>query len=218
MQGNFGVVRGIEQSGNQANATGVVFPVNVIHEESWFNLTGVNGGNFFDGAGIGATHNQTWDYQVIYSDWENRTIRLVWEETGAESSSGEEFPEHSPIERQPEPPEVDESLGNLTISPETGLMPIPMHPGDTIRLDGQQGLTLVVTAEAVANDPRDGHNFHVVTWSGTYEDTDAGTASGAIIDEGPLKGLISSVERVLEIRLVKTTTQQTSPKRKSLPE
>ena len=78
-------------------------------------------------------------------------------------------------------------------------MPIPMHPGDTIRLDGQQGLTLVVTAEAVANDPRDGHNFHVVTWSGTYEDTDAGTATGAIIDEGPLKGLISSVERVLEI-------------------
>ena len=199
VQGNFGVVRGIEQSGNQANATGVVFPVNVIHEESWFNLTGVNGGNFFDGAGIGATHNQTWDYQVIYSDWENRTVRLVWEETGAESSSGEEFPEHSPIERQPEPPEVDESLGNLTISRETGLMPIPMHPGDTIRLDGQQGLTLVVTAEAVANDPRDGHNFHVVTWSGTYEDTDAGTASGAIIDEGPLKGLISSVERVLEI-------------------
>ena len=199
VQGNFGVVRGIEQSGNQANATGVVFPVNVIHEESWFNLTGVNGGNFFDGAGIGATHNQTWDYQVIYSDWENRTVRLVWEETGAESSSGEEFPEHSPIERQPEPPEVDESLGNLTISRETGLMPIPMHPGDTIRLDGQQGLTLVVTAEAVANDPRDGHNFHVVTWSGTYEDTDAGTATGAIIDEGPLKGLISSVERVLEI-------------------
>ena len=143
VQGNLGVVRGIEQSGNQANATGVVFPVNVIHEESWFNLTGVNGGNFFDGAGIGATHNQTWDYQVIYSDWENRTVLLVWEETGAESSSGEEFPEHSPIERQPEPPEVDESLGNLTISRETGLMPIPMHPGDTIRLDGQQGLTLL---------------------------------------------------------------------------
>ena len=199
VQGNFGVVRGIEQSGNQANATGVVFPVNVIHEESWFNLTGVNGGNFFDGAGIGATHNQTWDYQVIYSNWDNRTVRLVWEETGAESSSGEEFPEASPIERQPESPEVDESLGNLTISRETGLMPIPMHPGDVIRLADQQDLTLIVTAEAVANDPRDGHNFHVVTWSGIYEGTDSGTASGAIIDEGPLQGLISSVARVLEL-------------------
>ena len=199
VQGDFGVVRGIELTGMQANATGIEFPVNVIHEESWFNLTGINGGNFFDGAGIGATHNQTWDYQVIYSDWENRTVRLVWEESGADSSSGEEFPERSPIEKEPEPPEVEEALGNLTVSRETGLMPIPMHPGDKIRLDGQQGLTLVVTAEAVANDPRDGHNFHVVSWSGVYEGSESGTATGAIIDEGPLKGLISSVSRVLAI-------------------
>ena len=199
VQGDFGVVRGIELTGMQANATGIEFPVNVIHEESWFNLTGINGGNFFDGAGIGATHNQTWDYQVIYSDWENRTVRLVWEESGADSSSGEEFPERSPIEKEPEPPEVEEALGNLTVSRETGLMPIPMHPGDKIRLDGQEGLTLVVTAEAVANDPRDGHNFHVVSWSGVYEGSESGTATGAIIDEGPLKGLISSVSRVLAI-------------------
>ena len=134
------------KTGNHANATGVMFLVNVIHEQSWFNLTGVNGGNFFDGAGIGATHNQTWDYQVIYSDWKNRTVRLVWEETGADSSSGEEYPERSPIEITPEPPEYEEALGNLTISRETGLMPIPMHPGDKVRLDGQDGLTLVVTA------------------------------------------------------------------------
>tara|TARA_B100001540_G_scaffold260789_1_gene239586 strand:+ start:2401 stop:5448 length:3048 start_codon:yes stop_codon:yes gene_type:complete len=199
VQGDFGVVRGIELTGMQANATGIEFPVNVIHEESWFNLTGINGGNFFDGAGIGATHNQTWDYQVIYSDWENRTVRLVWEESGADSSSGEEFPERSPIEKEPEPPEVEEALGNLTVSRETGLMPIPMHPGDKIRLDGQEGLTLIVTAEAVANDPRDGHNFHVVSWSGIYEGSEYGTATGAIIDEGPLKGLISSVSRVLAI-------------------
>ena len=199
VQGDFGVVRGIELTGTQANATGVEFPVNVIHEESWFNLTGINGGNFFDGAGIGATHNQTWDYQVIYSDWENRTVRLVWEETGADASSGEEYPERSPIEKTAEAPEYEETLGNLTISRETGLMPIPMQPGDVIRLDGQDGLTLIVTAESLANDPRDGHNFHVVTWSGTYEGSEAGTATGAIIDEGPLKGLISSVSRVLSI-------------------
>ncbi len=199
VQGDFGVVRGIEVTGVQANATGVEFPVNVIHEESWFNLTGINGGNFFDGAGIGATHNQTWDYQVIYSDWENRTVRFVWEETGADSSSGEEYPERSPIEKTAEPPEYEEALGNLTISRETGLMPIPMNPGDKIRLDGQDGLTLVVTGEELANDPRDGHNFHVVTWSGVYEGNEAGTANGAIIDEGPLKGLISSVSRVLSV-------------------
>tara|TARA_B100000575_G_scaffold71816_1_gene55863 strand:- start:104 stop:3199 length:3096 start_codon:yes stop_codon:yes gene_type:complete len=199
VQGDFGVLRGIELTGTQANATGIEYPVNVIHEESWLNLTGINGGNFFDGAGLGATHNQTWDYQVIYSDWDNRTIRLVWEESGADSSSGEEFPERSPIERQPEPPAVEETLGDLTVSRETGFMPIPMHPGDKIRLDGQEGMTLVVTAEGLGNDPRDGHNFHVVTWSGVYENSDYGSASGAIIDEGPLQGLISSVSRTLSL-------------------
>jgi len=199
VQGTFGVVKGIEVTGLQANATGVEFPVNVIHEESWFNLTGVNGGNFFDGAGVGATHNETWNYQVIYSDWDNRTVRFVWEETGADSSSGEEYPERSPIEKQPEPPQVEEALGNLTVGRETGLMPIPMIPGDEIRLDGQEGLFLSVTAQSTANDPRDGHNFHVVTWTGIYGDGDLGSASGSIIDQGPLKGLVSSVNRTIEI-------------------
>ena len=93
-----------------------MFPVNVIHEQSWFNLTGVNGGNFFDGAGIGATHNKTWDYQVIYSDWNNRTVRLVWEETGRILQAVKNIPERSPIEQTAEPPEYEEALGNLTIS------------------------------------------------------------------------------------------------------
>ena len=199
VQGTFGVVRGIELTGSQANATGTEFPVNVIHEESWFNLTGVNGGNFFDGAGIGATHNQTWDYQVIYSDWDNRTVRFVWEETGADSSSGEEYPERSPIQKEAEAPEVDEALGNLTVSRETGLMPIPMITGDELRLAGQEGLFLTVTAGPNTNDPRDGHNFHVVSWTGQYNGEETGTAYGSIIDEGPLKGLLSSVTRVLEI-------------------
>ncbi|MDG1549122.1 MAG: hypothetical protein P8Q94_03625, partial [Candidatus Poseidoniaceae archaeon] len=199
VQGTFGVVRGIELTGTQANTTGTNFPVNVIHEESWFNLTGINGGNFFDGAGIGATHNQTWDYQVIYSDWDNRTVRFVWEETGADSSSGEEYPERSPIQQEAEAPEVEEALGNLTVSRETGLMPIPMITGDELRLAGQEGLFLTVTAGTNANDPRDGHNFHVVSWTGQYNGEETGTAFGSIIDEGPLKGLISSVTRVLEI-------------------
>jgi hypothetical protein len=199
VQGTFGVVRGIELTGTQANTTGTKFPVNVIHEESWFNLTGINGGNFFDGAGIGATHNQTWDYQVIYSDWDNRTVRFVWEETGADSSSGEEYPERSPIQQEAEAPEVEEALGNFTVSRETGLMPIPMITGDELRLAGQEGLFLTVTAGLNANDPRDGHNFHVVSWTGQYNGEETGSAFGSIIDEGPLKGLISSVTRVLEI-------------------
>ena len=50
-----------------------------------------------------------------------------------------------------------------------------------------------------SHDPRDGHNFHVVYGLESYEGDDAGTAFGAIIDEGPLKGLISSVSRVLSV-------------------
>ena len=104
VQGTFGVLRGIETTGMQANATGDAFLVNVIFQESWFNITGINGGNFFDGAGIGATHNQTWDYQTVQSDWDNRTVRLVWRETGPDASEGEEFPERSPQQRNATPP------------------------------------------------------------------------------------------------------------------
>jgi len=199
VQGTFGIVRTIEQTGNQINATGAKFLVNVIHEETWFNLTGVNGGNFFDGAGIGSTHNESWNYQAVQSDWDNRTVRLVWEQTGADASSGDEFPERSPIQNNATGPEAEEGLGNVTISRETGLMPIPMIPGDKIRLDGQDDLTLIITAETTGNDPRDGHNFHVVKWSGIYEGDGAGYANGSIVDQGPLKGLLSSVIRTLEI-------------------
>jgi len=76
-------------------------------------------------------------------------------------------------------------------------MPIPMIPGDTLRLAGQDELALIVTAQSTGNDPRDGFNLHVVNWTGQYENV--GTASGAIIDQGPLMGLLSSVYRVLEI-------------------
>ena len=196
-QGSFGIVRGIEETGNQANATQVVFLVNVIHQETWFNITGVNGGDFFDGQGIGANHNESWDYQVVQSEWENRTVRLVWEETGADPSSGDERPENSPIQVNATQPESEDILGDLTISRETGLMPIPLLPGDSIRLAGQEGLSLVIVAESTGNDPRDGFNLHVTNWTGSYGES--GMATGSIIDQGPLMGLLSSVYRVLEI-------------------
>lgn len=199
VQGSFGIVRYIEDTGQQINASGVSFLVNVIHEETWFNLTGINGGNFFDGSGIGTNNNNSWNYQAVQSDWDNRTVRLVWEETGADASSGDEYPENSPIQNNASAPQAEEGLGNITISRETGLMPIPMIPGDNIRLSGQEGLVLQITAQTVSFDPRDGHNFHVVTWNGQYEGDGSGSASGAIIDQGPLKGLLSSVNRTLEI-------------------
>jgi hypothetical protein len=195
-QGSFGIVRTIEQTGDQANATQEVFLVNVIHQESWFNITGINGGNFFDGQGVGANHNESWDYQVVNADWDNRTVRLVWEETGAESSSGDERPENSPIQINATQPDTEEILGNITVSRETGLVPIPMIPGDSVRLRGQEGLFMTVTATSTGNDPRDGFNLHVVHWDGTY--FDGGSATGSIVDQGPLMGLISSVQRILE--------------------
>ena len=200
VQGSFGVVRAIETTGMQTNATGEAFLVNVIFQESWFNITGVNGGNFFDGAGIGATHNETWDYQVVNADWDNRTVRLVWRETGPDASEGEEFPERSPIQTNATPPASEEGLGDLTVGRETGLMPIPMQSNDQLRLNGQDGLTLTVTAGSTVVDARDGHNLTVIEWQGTYGGSgDSGTASGTIVSVGPLSGLISGVERNLSL-------------------
>lgn len=202
VQGSFGVVRSIEETGTQANATGEMFDVNVIHQESWFNITGLNGGNFFDGAGVGTTHNETWDYQVVQADWENRTVRLVWRETGPDASEGDDRPTDSPHQRDPSPPEVEQTLGNLTVGRETGWMPIPMHVGDRLVLNAQDGLSLDVTAQVAAVDVRDGRNFTVVGWSGIYggeAGAAEGNATGRIVSSGPLQGLLSSVQRQLSV-------------------
>ena len=108
------------------------------------------------------------DYQVVNSDWANRTVRIVWEETGADASSGDEKPERSPIEQNATQPEAQEILGNITIVRETGLMPIPMVAHDIVHLSGQDGLELTVEAFATGLDPRDGFNLSVVHWSGAY--------------------------------------------------
>ncbi len=199
VQGTFGVVRGIETTGMQTNATGEAFLVNVIFQESWFNITGVNGGNFFDGAGVGATHNETWDYQVVNADWENRTVRLVWRETGPDASEGESFPEHSPVQRNATPPASEEGLGDLTVGRETGLMPIPMRPHDRFLLDGQEGLELTVVAGAITIDARDGHNLTVIDWTGEYGGGATGNANGSIVSVGPLSGLLTNIQRALSL-------------------
>ena len=84
----------------QANSTGQEFLANVIFQESWFNITGVNGGNFFDGAGVGATTTKRGTTKR-FVDWDNRTVRLVWRETGPDASEGEEFPDATPSNKTP---------------------------------------------------------------------------------------------------------------------
>ena len=200
VQGTFGILRSIETTGTQTNSTGSAFLVNVIFQESWFNITGVNGGNFFDGAGIGATHNESWEYQVVNADWEDRTIRLVWRETGPDASEGDELLDNTPTQLEPTPPASEEGLGNLTVGRETGLMPIPMMPNDQLRLLDQDGITLTIKAGASRIDTRDGHNLTVIDWLGSYGGQgDTGEASGAIVTVGPLSGLLSVVNRSLAL-------------------
>jgi len=199
VQGTFGVVQTIEQTGKQLNHTLVEHDVNVIHSETWFNVTGVGGSNFFGGSGAGSYYNDSYIYQATNADWDNRTVRLVWTETGPDPSSGDERPERSPIEQDPTPPEVEEALGNISVGREAGFAPVPMETGDVVRLLAQDGIVLTVTAGQEAIEPRAAKNLSVIQWTGVYSDGVAGTASGSIVHQGPLTGLLASTTRSFEI-------------------
>jgi hypothetical protein len=91
-------------------------------------------------------------------------------------------------------------LGDVTVGRETGWMPIPLQEGDELRLNGQEGITLDVVAGGTSIDTRDGHNLSVIGWTGTYGGSgESGQASGTIVSVGPLKGLITSVQRSLSL-------------------
>ena len=199
VQGTFGVVQTIEQTGKQLNHTLVEHDVNVIHSETWFNVTGVGGSNFFGGSGAGSYYNDSYIYQATNADWDNRTVRLVWTETGPNPSNGDERPERSPIEQDPTPPEVEEALGNISVGREAGFAPVPMETGDVVRLLAQDGIVLTVTAGQEAIEPRDAKNLSVIQWTGVYSDGVSGTASGSIVHQGPLTGLLASTVRSFEI-------------------
>ncbi len=199
VQGTFGVVQTIEQTGKQRNHTLIEHDVNVIHSETWFNVTGIGGSNFFGGSGAGSYYNDSYIYQATNADWDNRTVRLVWTETGPDPSSGDERPERSPIEQDPTPPEVEEALGNISVGREAGFAPVPMETGDVVRLLAQDGIVLTVTAGQEAIEPRDAKNLSVIQWTGVYSDGVSGTASGSIVHQGPLTGLLASTVRSFEI-------------------
>lgn len=199
VQGTFGVVQSIEKTGTQLNHTLVEHDVNVIHSETWFNVTGAGGSNFFGGGGLGSYYNDSYIYQATNADWENRTVRLVWTETGPDPSNGDERPERSPIEQDPTPPEVEEALGNISVGREAGFAPIPMETGDVVRLIAQDGIVLTVTAGQEGIEPRDAKNLSVIEWTGVYSDGVSGTAQGSIVHKGPLTGLLASTTRSFEI-------------------
>lgn len=194
VQGTFGLVRDIEETTTQANYTGVEFPVNIVHQEQWFNITGVNGGNFFDGAGMGAYHNESWSYDVIYSEWDNRTVRLIWTETGPDASEGDERPERSPIQVNVTAPEPEETFQSWVSIRESGLVPIPAISGDEVYLMTEEQEFDTIRFGSITNELKDGHNFQVIEWT-MMMDNMTGNVSGTIIQEGPLAGLFASESR-----------------------
>ena len=91
-------LRGVE--GHRGDEQGDEFhrcehDVVVIHDQNWFNLTGV-GGFGFEGLSAGAHHNQTWSYDVVQAEYENRTVYRRWQTTGPDADVGGDLPPRSP--------------------------------------------------------------------------------------------------------------------------
>ena len=197
VNGDFGIVRDIVATNHsQENATGEIFDVNVIFTESWLNLSGI-GNNPFD---MEAAHNKTWEYEVPQEHWDNRTVRLRWDSMeGGEPSEGDEFPERSPLQVDLEAPEANSTLGDVDITRETGLAPAGLIVGDSVDLLGSELMQLSVTATSTGTVVRDGHTIPVTYWSGAYGGD--GQATGAVISEGILAGLVAEVTRNVTLDL-----------------
>ena len=195
-EGTWGLLREIEDVGPSANSTGDIFTVNVIHSQVWYNLTGA-AGFFADDIGVGQYHNQTWDYQAKPIDWENRTIRYAWRTTGATPSEGEEYPERSPIQLEPQAPISESELGNITIGRETGFAPEFLLPGDIVRLDHGDIFSLDIEATGLGEINRDGHIMPVTYWESIDTSNSEGSAYGSVINNGILAGLLGEVSREL---------------------
>ena len=193
-QGTFGVVRTIEDTTTQANETGTMFDVIIVHQEDWFNITGIAALPNSD-LGAGAHHNESWSYDAKQANWDNRTIRTVWSQTGPDPSSGDEIHSNSPVQNPPEAPTVEEGVGNISVSRETGFAPIDAMTGDVFTLDQQDGIVLTVTAGQTETVSMDGHMVDTVAWTGTYSTEVFGTANGNLIIDGPLSGLNVQINR-----------------------
>ncbi len=194
--GEFGLWRRIEDSGQSANSTGQMWEVNRIHQEDWLNLTG---GGLLEGMGPTQTYNETWDHEVIYENYTNRTIYYSWYEQSNDPSQGEEWPARSPIPvEEVNTTEEESGLGDINISREAGLAPAELLIGDNVGLYSGDLMSLELTANSYQSYTRDGHTMDVTSWSGTYL-SELSTASGLVINEGILAGLIAEVSREVYI-------------------
>jgi hypothetical protein len=193
-EGSFGYVRRIVESSVYENSSGNLFEADKIQNEFWFNISATPFGPIEQE--FEAEHNLTYEYTVPQEDWENRTIRYTYIEDNG--SVEDEFPENSPIIRQAEAPEASSIFSNH-ISRETGVCPLILLVGDSFSLVGNRAMVLDVTVTGYSEQEVDGHNVTVADWHGVFGDISL--ASGSVINEGALAGLLSEVNRWVEIEL-----------------
>jgi hypothetical protein len=192
-EGSFGFVRRIVESSVYENASGNLFEADKIQNEVWLNVSTTPFGPIEQE--FEAEHNLTYEYTVPQEDWWNRTIRYTYVE---DNGSVDEYPENSPLIRQAEAPEASSVFSNH-ISRETGVCPQILIVGDSFSLVGNSAMVLDVTVIGESEQELDGHNLSIADWQGYFgEDS---LASGSVINEGMLAGLLSEVNRWVEVEL-----------------
>ena len=193
-EGSFGFIRRIVDSGSQENATGAMFEADKIENEFWFNVSATPIGPITEE--WEAEHNLTYEFIVPQTDWGNRTIRYQYIEDNGTVTN--EYPEVSPIIMQAEAPEAEVMFENH-ISRETGPAPEIVVAGDRFSLVGNDAMILSIEVTAIVEDEMDGHTVEVAEWLGDY--SESSHASGSIVNEGPLAGLLNEVHRWVEIEI-----------------
>jgi len=192
--GSFGLVRWIEESTVQENATGEKFEVDVMRNEFWFNISGTPIGPISQE--IQAEHNLTFEYTVPQTDWENRTIRYLYVEDNGNTTN--EYPERSPIQRQAERPQYDADM-NITGFREVGVVPDELRIGDTFPTS-RDGAGPQIEITGIRMGIADGHEVELADWVDVNE-IENFTAHGSVINEGILAGLLHEVHREINIGL-----------------
>ncbi len=192
--GSFGLVRWIEESTVQENADGDKYEVDVMRNEFWLNISGTPIGPISQE--IEAEHNLTFEYTVPQTDWENRTIRYLYVEDDGNTTN--EYPERSPIQKQPERPEYDGDM-NITGFREVGIVPDKLRVGDTFPTS-RDGYGPQIEITAIRLGMADGHEVELADWidADGYENY---AAYGSVINEGILAGLLHEVHREINIGL-----------------
>ena len=189
IEGSFGLVRQIVDSGVQQNSEGVPYEVDKIQNEFWWNVSATPFGPISQE--FGAEHNLTYEFIVPQQDWLNRTVRIQYVEDNGTVS--DEFPPDSPIIEQPSRPQASPLISNQ-ISRESGASPSVVVPGDAFVLFANPSNILEVFIRSISEKEMDGHLVEVADWVGNLDFGEI-SASGFFVNEGPLSGLLFEVNR-----------------------